>query len=77
MCARLVNELREGRKWLYVIKFDAHCCLAGKKDSTEVTFWSRRGNPFTNQFPHNLNLSFFYDQLIPFVFNFNVGAKHV
>jgi ATP-dependent DNA ligase len=76
MCARLVNELPEGREWLYEIKFDGYRCLAGK-DSTGVTLWSRRGNLFTNQFPHNLNLSFFYDQLRPFVFNFNVGVKHV
>jgi DNA ligase D-like protein (predicted ligase) len=51
MYARLVNELPEGREWLYEVKFDGYRCLAGR-DSTGVTLWSRRGNLFTNQFPH-------------------------
>jgi ATP-dependent DNA ligase len=48
--ARLVNELPEGKEWLYEVKFDGYRCLAGR-DSTRVTLWSRRGNLFTNQFP--------------------------
>jgi bifunctional non-homologous end joining protein LigD len=51
MYARLVNELPEGRDWLYEVKFDGYRCLAGR-DSGEVTLWSRRGNLFTKQFPH-------------------------
>jgi bifunctional non-homologous end joining protein LigD len=49
MYARLVNELPEGKEWLYEVKFDGYRCLAGR-DSTGVTLWSRRGNLFTNQF---------------------------
>src|SRR5206468_10002428 len=51
MYARLANELPEGKQWLYEVKFDGYCCLAGK-DSNGVTLWSRRGNLFTDQFPH-------------------------
>jgi bifunctional non-homologous end joining protein LigD len=51
MYARLVNELLEGKEWLYEVKFDGYRCLAGR-DSTGVTLWSRRANLFTNQFPH-------------------------
>jgi DNA ligase D-like protein (predicted ligase) len=51
MYARLVNELPEGKHWLYEVKFDGYRCLAGR-DSTGVTLWSRRGNLFTKQFPH-------------------------
>lgn len=51
MYARLVNELPEGKEWLYEVKFDGYRCLAGR-DSTGVTLWSRRGNLFTKQFPH-------------------------
>jgi bifunctional non-homologous end joining protein LigD len=51
MYARLVQELPQGREWLYEVKFDGYRCLAGR-DSTGVTLWSRRGNLFTNQFPH-------------------------
>ena len=43
MYARLVNELPEGKGWLYEVKFDGYRCLAGR-DSTGVTLWSRRGN---------------------------------
>jgi bifunctional non-homologous end joining protein LigD len=50
MYARLVNNLPEGRDWLYEVKLDGYRCLAGR-DSTGVTLWSRRGNLFTNQFP--------------------------
>src|SRR5678816_4260122 len=50
MYARLVNELPEGKEWLYEVKFDGYRCLAGR-DSTGVTLWSRRGNLFTTQFP--------------------------
>ena len=41
MYARLVNELLEG-KWLE----DSRSCSKG------VILWSRRGNLFTEQFPH-------------------------
>ena len=51
MYARLVNELPEGKEWLYEVKFDGYRCLAGR-DSAGVTLWSRRGNLFTNQFPN-------------------------
>jgi len=51
MYAKLVNELPEGKEWLYEVKFDGSRCLAGR-DSTGVTLWSRRGSLFTNQFPH-------------------------
>jgi DNA ligase D-like protein (predicted ligase) len=50
MYARLVNELPEGKEWLYEVKLDGYRCLAGR-DSTGVTLWSRRKNPFTKQFP--------------------------
>jgi bifunctional non-homologous end joining protein LigD len=51
MYARLVQNLPEGPEWLYEVKFDGYRCLAGR-DSSGVTLWSRRGNVFTNQFPH-------------------------
>jgi bifunctional non-homologous end joining protein LigD len=51
MYARLVQELPEGKEWLYEVKFDGYRCLAGR-ESTGVTLWSRRGNLFTTQFPH-------------------------
>ena len=51
MYARLVNELPEGKEWLYEVKFDGYRCLAGR-DGRGVTLWSRRGNLFTTQFPH-------------------------
>jgi bifunctional non-homologous end joining protein LigD len=51
MYARLVNELPEGKEWLYEVKFDGYRCLGGR-DSAVVTLWSRRGNLFTTQFPH-------------------------
>jgi bifunctional non-homologous end joining protein LigD len=51
MYARLVNELPEGKEWLYEVRFDGYRCLAAR-DSTGVTLWSRHGNLFTNQFPH-------------------------
>jgi bifunctional non-homologous end joining protein LigD len=51
MYARRVNELPEGKEWLYEVKFDGYRCLAGR-DSKGVTLWSRRGNLFTKQFPH-------------------------
>jgi ATP-dependent DNA ligase len=41
MYARLVNELPEGKDWLYEVKFDGYRCLA-EKDATGVTLWSRR-----------------------------------
>ena len=51
MYARLVNELPEGKEWLYEVKFDGYRCLAGR-DASGVTLWSRRENLFTAQFPH-------------------------
>jgi bifunctional non-homologous end joining protein LigD len=51
MYARPIQSLPEGQGWLYEIKFDGYRCLAGR-DSSRVTLWSRRGNLFTDQFPH-------------------------
>jgi DNA ligase D-like protein (predicted ligase) len=51
MYALAVQKLPQGQEWLYEVKFDGYRCLAGR-DSTGVTLWSRRGNLFTNQFPH-------------------------
>ena len=51
MYARLVQNLPEGRDWLYEVKFDGYRCLAAR-DSGGMTLWSRRGNLFTDQFPH-------------------------
>jgi DNA ligase D-like protein (predicted ligase) len=51
MYARLVNELPEGKEWLYEVKFDGYRCLAGR-DAKGVTLWSRRENLFTKQFPN-------------------------
>jgi bifunctional non-homologous end joining protein LigD len=51
MYARLVQELPEGKEWLYEVKFDGYRCLAGR-DGKGVILWSRRGNLFTKQFPH-------------------------
>jgi bifunctional non-homologous end joining protein LigD len=50
MYARPVQQLPEGKDWLYEVKFDGYRCLAGR-DKTGVTLWSRRGNLFTKQFP--------------------------
>ena len=50
MYARAVQQLPEGKDWLYEVKFDGYRCLAGK-DSTGVTLGSRRANRFTDQFP--------------------------
>ncbi len=50
MYARAVQQLPEGKDWLYEVKLDGYRCLAGK-DSTGVTLWSRRANRFTDQFP--------------------------
>src|SRR5207249_10451030 len=51
MYARPVQTLPQGKEWLYEVKFDGYRCLAGR-DSNSVTLWSRRGNLFTDQFPH-------------------------
>jgi len=51
MYALTVQKLPQGQEWLYEMKLDGYRCLAGR-DSTGVTLWSRRGNLFTNQFPH-------------------------
>jgi bifunctional non-homologous end joining protein LigD len=50
MYARAVQQLPEGKEWVYEVKFDGYRCLAGR-DSTGVTLWSRRANRFTDQFP--------------------------
>jgi DNA ligase D-like protein (predicted ligase) len=50
MYARLVNQLPEGREWLYEVKFDGYRCLAGRHSSA-VALWSRRESSFTKQFP--------------------------
>ena len=50
MYARPVQQLPEGKDWVYEVKFDGYRCLAGR-DSTGVTLWSRRANRFTDQFP--------------------------
>ena len=51
MYVRMVQNLPEGRDWLYEIKFDGYRCLVGR-DKSGITLWSRRGNDFTSQFPH-------------------------
>jgi bifunctional non-homologous end joining protein LigD len=53
MYARLVNELPEGKEWLYEVKFGGYRCLAGRHEKG-VILWSRRGNLFTEQFPHTV-----------------------
>src|SRR5215470_16250796 len=50
MYALAVQNIPEGKEWMYEVKFDGYRCLAGR-DKTEVTLWSRRGNLFTSQFP--------------------------
>jgi len=50
MYAQAVQNLPEGKEWLYEVKFDGYRCLAGRNSNT-VTLWSRRGNIFTAQFP--------------------------
>jgi bifunctional non-homologous end joining protein LigD len=50
MYALSVEQLPEGKDWVYEVKFDGYRCLA-RRDSTGVTLWSRRGNLFTDQFP--------------------------
>ena len=52
MYALPVQNLPKGNEWLYEVKFDGYRCLTGRDSSGVVTLWSRRGNPFTNQFPH-------------------------
>jgi len=51
MYALAVQNIPEGKDWLYEVKFDGYRCLAGR-DENGVTLWSRRGNLFTSQFPH-------------------------
>jgi bifunctional non-homologous end joining protein LigD len=51
MYARSVQQIPEGGAWTYEVKFDGYRALAGR-DSTVVTLWFRRGNVFTDQFPH-------------------------
>jgi len=51
MYALAVQNIPEGKEWLYEVKFDGYRCLAGR-DKSGVILWSRRGNLFTSQFPH-------------------------
>jgi DNA ligase D-like protein (predicted ligase) len=51
MYAQLVQNLPNGKDWLYEMKFDGYRCLVGR-DTKGVTLWSRRGNDFTGQFPN-------------------------
>ena len=51
MYALSVQNIPEGKDWLYEVKFDGYRCLACR-DSTKVTLWSRRETLFTEQFPH-------------------------
>jgi len=51
MYALAVQNIPEGKEWLYEVKFDGYRCLAGR-DKNGVILWSRRGNRFTSQFPH-------------------------
>src|SRR5215831_1059383 len=50
MYALAVQNIPEGKEWLYEVKFDGYRCLAGR-NKAGVTLWSRRGNLFTAQFP--------------------------
>lgn len=50
MYPQLVQQLPDGKDWLYEVKFDGYRCLAAR-DAAGVTLWSRRGNDFTAQFP--------------------------
>ena len=50
MYPHLVQQLPDGKDWLYEVKFDGYRCLAAR-DAAGVTLWSRRGNDFTAQFP--------------------------
>src|SRR5262250_2927408 len=51
MYALAVQNIPEGKEWLYEVKFDGYRCIAGKSQNG-VTLWLRRGNDFTSQFPH-------------------------
>ena len=51
MYALAVQNIPEGKEWLYEVKFDGYRCLAGR-DRNGAMLWSRRGNLFTSQFPH-------------------------
>src|SRR5688572_27337359 len=50
MYAQLVQQLPDGKDWLYEVKFDGYRCLA-RRDANGVTLWSRRSNDLTAQFP--------------------------
>ena len=45
MYALAVQNIPEGKEWLYEVKFDGYRCLAGR-DKSGVILWSRRGNLF-------------------------------
>ena len=51
MYALAVQNIPEGKEWLYEVKFDGYRCIVGKSQNG-VTLWLRRGNDFTSQFPH-------------------------
>jgi DNA ligase D-like protein (predicted ligase) len=61
MYAQLVQQLPDGKDWLYEVKFDGYRCLAAR-DAAGVTLWSRRGNDFTAQFS---NIAKACEQLAP------------
>jgi ATP-dependent DNA ligase len=46
MYARLVNELPEGKEWLYEVKFDGYRCLAGGFDGSNRPDWQSPGPLF-------------------------------
>jgi hypothetical protein len=43
MDALAVQNIPEGKDWLYEVKFDGYLCLAGR-DKGGVTLWLHRGN---------------------------------
>jgi bifunctional non-homologous end joining protein LigD len=49
MYAQPVQQLPNGKDWLYELKFDSYRCLVGR-NAAGVKLWSRRGNDFTAQF---------------------------
>lgn len=50
MYARPLNELPEGKEWLYEVKFDGYRCLAGR-DSTGVNALVQARKPLHKAIP--------------------------
>jgi len=50
MYALAVQNIPEGKEWLYEVKFDGYRFLVGR-DKSGVRLWSRLGNLFNAQFP--------------------------